>query len=120
MRIIGENENKDIFLGSNNQIVVLTDIEAVAQACETAIELQRSELQYNVAKGIPTSETIWKGVPNQQSFQAYCKEALKAVPGVRIVLSFATEIIDNELVYESAIETEFGPTTVRGIINGSV
>lgn len=117
MKILGENENKDLFVGPNNQLVLRTGIEATLQACASAIEAQRGEMQYDISRGIPTSSTIWAGVPNQQRFQFYCIEALEAISGVVKVLRFNTDIIDNTLNYEAEIETEFGTGPIGNIIN---
>ena len=82
MKILGENSSKDLFVGASNQLVVRTGIAATLQACASAIEAQRGEMQYATTRGIPTSSTLWAGVPNQQRFQFYCIEALRAIPGV--------------------------------------
>lgn len=117
MRILAENANKDLEMGSNNQLAILTGLEATLQACASAIEAQRGEMQYDTTRGIPTSSTLWSGVSNQQRFQFYCLEALKAVSGVVEITRFNTEIIDNTLAYEAEIVTEFGTGTIRNIIN---
>jgi len=108
MKILEENANKDLFIGTNNQLGLLTDIEAVQQACVSAIETQRGELRYNTTRGVPTSSTLWDGVPNQQRFQFYAIEALRGVEGVQEVQQFSSEIVDNTLVYDAIILTDFG------------
>ena len=119
MKILEENDNRDLFMGSNNQLTLLTGLSATLQACASAIEAQRGEMQYDVNRGVPTHDTLWTGVPNQQRFQFYCREALLAVSGVTAVKRFDTDIFDNTLEYEAEIVTEFG-TGVIGAIFGAV
>lgn len=118
MKILGENENRDLFLGSNNQLVVYTEIQATLQACRSVIESQRGELQFDILRGIPTEEVIWSGVPNQQRFQFFCITALRAIEGVNEISQFNTEIIDNSLRYEAKIVTIYGEATIGEFIRG--
>jgi len=113
-KILAENANKDLFKGANNQLGILTDLDATIQACESIIETQRGELQYDINRGIPTDETLWSGVSNQQRFQFYCKEALLAIENVIGIKQFASEIVGNALVYEAIILTIFGEVTING------
>ncbi len=117
MKILGENANRDLFVGPNNQLVVRTGLEAVLQACESTIEAQRGEMQYDVARGIPTASTIWAGVPNQQRYHFYCIQALRAISGVISVRKFDSDIFENSLSYEAEIKTEFGEDSIGNIIN---
>lgn len=116
MKILGENSSRDLFIGSNNQLVVLTGIEAIAQACKSAIEAQRGEMQFATQDGIPTEQTIWNGIPNQQQFQFFCRESLLKVDGVTAVVVFDTEIQDNTLIYEATIRTTFGEVPINGSV----
>ncbi len=118
MKILGENEARDLFVGPDNQLVVRTELEAILQACESTIEAQRGEMQYDTTRGIPTASTIWAGVPNQQRFQFYCLAALRAIEGVIEVRRFVTDIFENTLSYEAEIVTEFGTGPIGNIING--
>lgn len=118
MRTLAENSNNDLFLGSDNNLDILTDLDATLQSCKSAIETQRGELQYDVNRGVPTSQTIWNGIPNEQRFRFYCLEAVRGVPGVEKITQFDIEIRAKELVYTMTIVTIFGTDTVGNIING--
>ena len=108
MKILEENSSHDLFMGPNNQLGLLTGIQATLQACASAIEAQRGEMQYDTNRGVPTHDTLWTGVPNQQRFQFYCREAILGVSGVTAIKRFDTDILDNTLEYEAEIVTEFG------------
>lgn len=118
MKILGENANRDLFMGPNNQLVLRTGLFATLQACTSAIEAQRGEMQYDINRGIPTHATLWSGVPNQQLFQFYCQEALKAVSGVVVVTRFNTDIFENTLEYEAEIVTDFGTGAIGNTLSG--
>ena len=115
-KILGENSNRDLFIGSNNQLVVFTDLDAVAQACKSAIEAQRREMQFATQDGIPTEQTLWNGIANQQQFQFFCRQRLLKVEGVTAVLVFDTEIQDNTLIYNATISTIFGEVNISASI----
>ena len=116
-KVLGENANRDLFVGPNNQLVLLTDLEATLQACASAIETQRGEVQYNTSRGVPTSQTLWSGTPNHQRFQFYALEALRGVAGVREIKQFETEIVDDAFTYTVTIETIFGTGTIGNTLN---
>lgn len=112
--ILAENQNRDLFMDENNQIPLLTGVQAVLQACKSAIEAQRGEMRYAINRGIPTEQTLWNGPANQQQFQFYCRQALARVPNVSKVLVFDTEIVNNVLIYNATILTTFGEETLNG------
>ena len=118
MKVLAENSKRDLFKGANNQLGILTGIEAVTQQCEGVIESQRGEMQYNTARGIPIASTIWVGVPNQQRFQFFCVQALQQIEGVLEIRAFTTEIVDNVLQYDVVIVTEFGIVAIGNIFDG--
>jgi len=118
MKILGENNNNDLFIGTNNQLVVRTGIDAVVQASKSAIEAQRGEMQFATNRGIPTDQTLWSGTAEQQQFQFYCRQALVRLPDVVRVSSFITTIADNTLSYEATIITVFSSQGVS--FNGSI
>lgn len=120
MKIFGENSANDLFLGTNNQLVIRTGIDATLQACESAIEAQRGEMQYEVTRGIPTEDTVWAGIPNQQRFRFFCTQALLEVPGVIEVTRFTSDLIGDTLEYSAEIVAEGGTGTIGSLFNGSV
>lgn len=112
MKILEENANNDLFMGANNQLGLLTGLPAVSQACKSAVEAQRGEMQYAVNRGVPTHDTVWDGVPNQKLFQFFARAAIRAVPGVTAINRFDSDILDGKLEYEAEIKTEFGTDTI--------
>lgn len=109
MKILGENANRDLFVGANSQLVLRTELNATLQACKSTIEAQRGEMQYNILRGIPTAATIWAGVPNQQRYRFFCIQALREIEGVVSVRRFDSDVFEDVLEYEAEILTEFSP-----------
>lgn len=117
-KILEEDSNRDLVMGSNNQLSILTGIEAVLQACKSAVETQRGELRFDTTRGVPTSQTIWSGVPNQQRFQFYAIDVLRKVPGVTGIKRFNSEIRGGFIAYDAIIETEFGVGEIGSLFDG--
>lgn len=116
-KILGENANRDLYVGPNNQLVLLTDLDATLQACASVIETQRGEVQYDTSRGVPTSQTLWAGIPNHQRFRYYALDALRGISGVREVKQFATENAGGDFTYTATIETVFGTGTIGNTLN---
>ena len=116
MRVLKENAVNDLEIGVSNQLAVLVDLDAIAQACTSAMDGQRGEMQYDILRGIPTDATVWAGVPNLPQFEFFARGTLGNVEGVTEVLSFSVQLSGERAVYAAAINTIFGPTTVEGII----
>lgn len=116
MRVLKENTVNDLEIGASNQLAVLVDIDAVAQACTSSMEGQLGEMQYDVSRGIPTDATIWGGVPNLPQFEFFARRTLEAVEGVTGIAGFSVKLSGERAAYSAAINTIFGPTNVEGII----
>lgn len=112
MKILGENANRDLYKGADSSLQLLEGFPAVLQACESAVEAQRGEMQYASGRGVPTKETIWSGAPNLQRFRFFAIEALQSVDGVIGVEQFNSEVVDGSLRYQAVIDTEFGTGTI--------
>ena len=55
-RVFSENDNRDIYLGSDNKLAIHTDLLATMQACKAAIEIQLKEAIYAQENGVPCIE----------------------------------------------------------------
>lgn len=113
-RVFAENENNDIYLGSNNQLVINTDLSAVLQACKAAVEIQKGEVLYSQENGVPTDSIVWSGTPNLQQFEFFARKQILNVPGVTDVENFVVTVTDNVLQYEATIKTIYGTGGIDG------
>jgi hypothetical protein len=114
MKVLGENSNNDLYVGDNNQLVVLTDIDATLQVCKSVVEVQRGNLKYAANRGIPLNTVVFSGKANELQFRYYAIEQIQGVTGVVSVNSFDTRIEDNTLFYEAEIQTVYGAGNING------
>ncbi len=115
-RVFAENENNDIYLGSDNQLAVNDDLYAVLQGCKAAVEIQKGEALYSQENGMPNDSVIWSGTPNLQQFEFFARKQISKVSGVIDIENFIVTISDNVLEYQATIKTIYG----TGDINGSI
>lgn len=110
----GTDTNNDLYLGNDGNIAVLSGINAVLAACETATKAQLGEMVLAVTQGIPNFQTVWVGTPNYALYQSYLRNTLLGVPGVLNVKSIDLTIEGNTLKYTATIQTQFGTAVLNG------
>ena len=115
-RVFAENENNDIYLGSDNKLVINVDLLAVLQGCKAAVEIQKGEALYSQNNGMPNDSVIWSGTPNLQQFEFFARKQISNVVGVVDIENFIVTTNDNVLQYQATIKTIYG----IGDINGSI
>lgn len=109
--------NNDLVLNSAGSLTMLTGIDAIAAACNTAALTQLGECVLNTAQGLPNFQAIWVGVPDFQIWQSYLENTLLNVSGVATVQSIVLRQDGNVLNYVAEINSIYGNTTVQGNIN---
>ena len=112
------NENNDLFLNSSNSLTMLSGIQAVAAACNTAAQTQLGECVLQTGQGLPNFQAIWVGVPDYAIWQNYLENTLLNVAGVATVQSVKLTQTEGVLSYIAEITTVYGPVTVSGALNG--
>lgn len=110
----GTDSNNDLYLGNDGNIAVLTGLQAVIMACETATKAQLGEMVLEKNQGIPTFQTVWNGTPNYSLYTEYLRKTLIGIQGVQEILNVNLRISENVLKYEVTIKTDFG----TGVLNG--
>lgn len=110
------NENNDIYLDASGNIAMSTGLEAVKNICQNAAQTRFGEMIYATNEGLPFFETLWNGKPNTSQFEAALRNTLLQVADVKQVISVATQIRDNTLIYRAIILTIYGQTFIDGSI----
>jgi hypothetical protein len=110
----GLNAQHDLYLGPDGNLVVLSGVEAVAAACQTACLTQLSECVLETGIGLPNFQTVWVGTPDLAIWQSYLQDTMLNVDGVTQVDSIQLVINDNVLNFTATISTIYGPTTISG------
>ncbi len=113
----GLNSENDIYLGNDGNIVVLSDIQAIAAACETISKAQLGEMVLTTTQGIPNFQTVWVGAPNLGLWQSYLRNSLQNVDGVLQVSDLSFAVNDGVLSYTAIIKTPFGLTQIANLIH---
>lgn len=106
-------ETMDLVLDREGNIAIVSDLEAVAANCQTAVQAQRGEMMFEADKGMPTFATAWNDY-NPVQFEAAARTIIQAVPGVLSVGSFAILRVGEALRYTAVIRTVYGETQVNG------
>lgn len=115
---IATNASNDIYLDSNGNLAMATDVLAVQQDCEHVMKSQFGEMWLQPNDGLPTLADVWL-TQNFIKWEAAGRARLSAVPGVVRVASFSitTNNIDT-LFYTAQILTVYSPTLVT--VNGKL
>ena len=111
---LGINDQNDIYLGPDGNIVLLSGLQAVLEACETASRAQLGEMVLTDQLGIPNFQAVWTGVANLPLWQSYLLNTLQNVPGVLQVTNLQVTRNNGVLKYTATISTQYG----TGVING--
>jgi hypothetical protein len=111
---LGTDSNNDLYLGLDDNVVMLSGLAAIMAACETASKAQLGEMVLATGLGIPNFQTVWVGSPNYSLFSSYLRRTLLAVPGVLEVVSLELKTNNNVLSYIATIRTTFGSADING------
>lgn len=112
------NSNSDLAINAAGSLVMLSGIDAVAAACNTAALTQLGECVLQTGQGLPNFQAIWVGVPDYAIWQSYLENTLLNVPGVSTVQSIILTQSNGVLNYVAKINSVYGPTTIKGALNG--
>jgi hypothetical protein len=110
----GVNANNDIYIGTDGNLVIDRDIQAVLTACAQTVKTRLGEMVLAINDGLPYFETVWVGVPNIPQFEMALRRAILAVSGVNEILSLTTSQTGDVLSYTAVILTIFGQGTING------
>lgn len=108
------NSSNDIHLDSAKNLAIVTGLQGVLQACQTATQAQLGEMLLQTGLGIPNFQTVWIGSPNYSTFLSFLRTTLTNIDGVQAVISLDLKPINNVLSYTAVIQTQFGAGTING------
>jgi hypothetical protein len=117
MLTLGINEKNDLFLNDLGNTETKTEIDAVLQNCQTAVQMIFKEAIYKQNDGTPAFETIWNGNPNFQQTEASIRQTILSVEGVTNISSYDFTSNENIFRYNVNIETIYGSTFLEGSLN---
>jgi hypothetical protein len=107
-------QTNDLFIGSDGNLSISTQLQAVLYACQNAMQLVLGEAIYQTNEGLPNFQLIWGGVPNIPQWRAAAYVTLQNVSGVQEVISLTAAQMGGRLVYNATILTLYGTGTFNG------
>lgn len=108
----GTNEFRDIYLGADGNLVILTGYDALAQDCVSALSAQLGEMVLQPTAGMPTLDTVWQ-YRNFPAFEAAARKILTSISGVVRVVSFNFQQQGQNFFYVAVIKTIYGPKDLQ-------
>lgn len=124
------NANNDLYLDTDGNIAIVTDLQAVLQACQQAAKTLLGEMVLQTDQGIPYFTAVWVGVPNLSAFQNALTTSWLQVTGVVSVDNLTTKqapvvipgttLTSEAVSYSATITTIFGSSNLASeiIFNG--
>lgn len=109
--------NNDLFLDKNGNIAIYTQLDAVLQCCEHAVQTLLGEMVLATDQGIPYMQTVFVGVPNLQIFESALREAILDVPDVTTITSLIISQEADVLQYTAVIQTIYGTGPATGSVS---
>lgn len=112
----GQTTFNDLYIGSDGNLAMAIDVEAVLQDCAHVAKTILGEMVLQTDLGIPNFETVWQGVPNLPQYEVAVRSALLSVPGVIeiVAFNFNTEATIDNLGYTAVIRTIYGQGAISG------
>lgn len=114
MRIFAVDKNNDIHLGPDGHLAMNTELAALLQTCEHAMQALRGEMVYATERGMPYLETVWGAAPNLRLFEDAARGTLNSIEGVEHIISFSCLAEDNILKYWATIQSVYGTFELGG------
>lgn len=114
------NSKNDLYLGTDRNLVITTDILAVRDACANAAKTQLGEMYLYSNQGIPNFTAVWSGTPNLLQFEFALRKTILSVADVSEITNLTIVINKDVLNYTANILTIYGLISLSGIFNASV
>lgn len=114
VQTFGTDSNNDLYLARDGNVALLSGIDAILDACETASKAQLGEMVFAIDQGIPNFQAIWIGSPNYLVFESKLRSTLLGVEGVLAVTDLQITMKNNVLKYTATIQTQFGTAELNG------
>lgn len=108
------DNNNDLTLDKWGNIRMEDGIEAYRQHIVNEIKLQQYEYPYNLNKGINYFGYILGQTGNLVAWESQVLDAINAMPFVKKIVGWETNIKNNNLLFELIVDTDLGEINIRG------
>ena len=107
------NENRDIYMGSDKNLAIVTGKAACAQNSVTAVSAQLGEMIYATGDGMPMQQTAFDRY-DPVGFEMAARTILLKVTDVLDVVALTVEQQDSAVVYTATLATIYGEIVING------
>lgn len=102
--------------GGKKTLKMLSDLDALQNIVKNVELTLKYELQYNMNKGIPYMQTIFKDATKVVLWSSYMQEAILGVQGVNGIAYFDLEFDaeNSKVLFKAGLQTIYGEAIVYG------
>ena len=114
MKTIATNSDNDIYIDSNGDFALLTDINALANISRNVVLTNLGEPEFNQQDGIPYFETVFTDTPKIDLLQAAQVATLERLENVNRVSNYEYNQENGIYSYSLIEHTTFGDIIING------
>lgn len=102
--------------GGKKTLKIASDLDALQNIVKNVELTLKYELQYNMNKGIPYMQTIFKDATKAVLWSSYMQEAILGVDGVNGISYFDLEFdsANSKVSFKAGIQTIYGEAVIHG------
>lgn len=115
MRYRALTSDGDYTFGQGNKDFLIDIPAAVAQAVQTRLLLLEGEWFLDVTDGTPYATQIL-GTNTQATRDLAVKRRILQTPGVKSLVSYASQVVDREFLVQAVIDTIYGQVPVSAAL----
>ena len=108
------DDNNDLTLDKWGDVYMDDGIQAYRQHIVNEIKLQQYEYPYDPARGINYLGYILGQKGNLLAWESQILDAVNAMPFVKQIIEWTTNIKDNTLLFQLVVDTDLGRIEIRG------
>lgn len=108
------DENNDLTLDKFGNIRFEDGIEAYRQHIINEVRLQQYEYRYDPERGINYLGYILGQTGNLVAWESQVLDTINAMPFIRQVIEWKTNIVNNNLLFQLVVDTDLGRIEIKG------
>lgn len=108
------DENNDLTLDKFGDIRFEDGIEAYRQHIINEVRLQQYEYRYDPERGINYLGYILGQTGNLVAWESQVLDTINAMPFIRQVIEWKTNIVNNNLLFQLVVDTDLGRIEIKG------
>jgi len=108
------DENNDLTLDKFGNIRFEDGIEAYRQHIINEVRLQQYEYRYDPERGINYLGYILGQTGNLVAWESQVLDAINAMPFIRQIIEWKTNIVNNNLLFQLVVDTDLGRIEIKG------